>query len=141
MAPKGEVVETNKKSEPGMVVLTLQEVAKVLECEVLLGEKQLGMEISGACAADLMSDVLAFSVPGSMLLTGLANAQSVRTADVAEVKVVVYVRGKRPTAEAVQLAGEKRIPILATELTMYEACGRLYKLGLRGAATIRTKNG
>ncbi len=87
-----------------------------------------------------MSDVLAFSVPGSLLLTGLVNAQSVRTADVAEIKALVYVRGKKPTAEALQLAQEKGIPVLASDLTMYEACGRLYSRGLKSAATIRRKN-
>jgi predicted transcriptional regulator len=140
MVPKGEVVETNKKSEPAPVELTLREVAEILSCEVLSGKDQLDMEIWGACAADLMSDVLAFSVSGSMLLTGLVNAQSVRTADVAEVKALVYIRGKRPTAEALRLAAEKGIPVLASGMTMYEACGRLYARGLKSAATIKSKH-
>ena len=140
MVPKGEVVEVKKKSEPAAVILTLREVKEILSCEVLVGKEQLGMEIWGACAADLMSDVLAFSVPDSLLLTGLVNAQSVRTADVAEIKALVYIRGKRPNAGALQLAQEKGIPVLASELTMYEACGRLYLRGLKSAATVRSKN-
>lgn len=141
MVAKGEVIDkANKKSEPALVVLTLREVKEILSCEVLVGEDQLGMEIWGACAADLMSDVLAFSIPDSLLLTGLVNAQSVRTADVAEIKALVYIRGKRPNAGALQLAQEKGIPVLASELTMYEACGRLYLSGLKSAATIRSKN-
>jgi len=141
MVPKGEVAEVNKKSEPVPVILTLREVKEILGCEVLVGEDQLGMEIWGACAADLMSDVLAFSIPESLLLTGLVNAQSVRTADVAEVKALVYIRGKRPNTGALQLAQEKGIPVLATDLTMYEACGRLYLRGLKSAATVRSNNG
>lgn len=140
MAPKGEVVEVKKKSEPAPVILTLREVKEILSCEVLVGKEQLGMEILGACAADLMSDVLAFSIPDSLLLTGLVNVQSVRTADVAEIKALVYIRGKRPNAGALQLAREKGIPVLASELAMYEACGRLYLRGLKSAATIRSND-
>jgi predicted transcriptional regulator len=141
MVSKGETVETNMKSEKALVVLTLREVKEILKCEVLVGEGQLGMEIWGACAADLMSDVLAFSIPDSLLLTGLVNAQSVRTADVAEVKALVYIRGKKPDAGALELAREKGIPVLASNFTMYEACGRLYLRGLKSAATIVSKNG
>ena len=88
--------------------------------------------VSVAGGADLMSDVLAFIEPGALLLTGLTNAQTVRTAEVADVKAVVYVRRKSPDAEAVALAHETRLPLLRSPLTMYEACGRLYGAGLPG---------
>ena len=82
--------------------------------------------------SDLMSDVLAFIEPDAMLLTGLTDAQSVRTARIADVAAVVYVRGKPPSEDGVALAREGKLPLLLTPLTMYEACGRLYSAGLRG---------
>lgn len=106
--------------------LTLQEIAEIVECEVILGEDQLDQSVEHGCAADLMSDVLAFSKPESLLITGLANAQAVRTADIAEVKAIVFVRGKRPNQEAIELARRRQIPLLCTKLFMYEAAGRLY---------------
>ena len=80
--------------------------------------------------ADLMSDVLAFTQEGTLLMTGLTNPQVVRTAEMASVKAVVFVRGKLPPAETIALAEEKGIPLLASKYTMFETCGRLYKAGL-----------
>ena len=81
-----------------------------------------------------MSDVLAFIKPNALLLTGLTNVQSVRTANVAEVKAIVYVRGKFPDKDAVALAQEEGIVLLATNLPLYESCGRLYARGLPGGS-------
>ena len=87
-----------------------------------------------ACGADLMSDVLAFTKSDSLLLTGLTNPQVIRTAEIAEIKAVCFVRGKRPQAETVALAQEKGIPLLCASLPMYESCGRLYGSGLPGCS-------
>jgi len=85
-----------------------------------------------ACGADLMSDVLAFTHAGTLLLTGLTNPQVVRTAEMAGINAIVFVRGKVPPAETIALAKEKDIPLMATRYTMYETCGRLYEAGLPG---------
>lgn len=83
-----------------------------------------------ACGADLMSDVLAFTHAGTLLMTGLTNPQVVRTAEMAGIVAIVFVRGKLPPAETIALAKEKGIPLLASKYTMYETCGRLYQAGL-----------
>ena len=132
MGPKGDVVETNKKSEPAPVELTLREVAEILSCEVLSGKDQLDIEIWGACAADLMSDVLAYTGPGKLLLTGLTNNQVVRTCEIAGVSAIVFVRGKRPPADTIELATRCNICLLATRLSMFESCGVLFSHGMRG---------
>lgn len=110
--------------------MNLEEIGKILKCTVLVGENIRGVEVGGVSAADLMSDVLAFTRPGSVLLTGLSNVQSVITTHVAEVVAVIYVRGKKPDADAVKLAKQKGIPLLSSPLSMYEACGRLWQEGL-----------
>lgn len=106
--------------------MTLRELADILEAEVISGEQHLDEEFECAGASDLMSDVLAFGVPGVILLTGLANTQSVRTADIIDAKAIVYVRGKKPNKEGIALAQERDIPILTTKFFMYKACGLLY---------------
>ena len=83
-----------------------------------------------------MSDVLAFIKPNALLLTGLTNVQSVRTAEIAEVRAIVYVRGKLPDKDAIDLAKEKGIVMLWTNLPMYESCGRLYQHGLPGGSEL-----
>ncbi|MFP3895452.1 MAG: hypothetical protein ACLFV5_01255 [Anaerolineales bacterium] len=81
-----------------------------------------------------MSDVLAISHRNALLLTGLTNPQVVRTAEMADIRAVVFVRGKYPPPETIALAEEKGITLLSSVYTMYESCGRLYQAGLRGEA-------
>jgi len=116
--------------------MKLETVRQTLNCRVIAGNDQLQQEVRVGCGADLMSDVLAFIKPDALLLTGLTNVQSVRTAEIADVRAIVYVRGKLPDEEAIELAREKGIVLLWTELPMYEACGRLYARGLAGGSEI-----
>jgi predicted transcriptional regulator len=90
----------------------------------------LDADIKGGCGADLMSDVLATVQPDAILLTGLCNPQVVRTALMADVRAVVFVRGKKPPKETIQLATEECIPLISTPLGTFELCGRLYQAGL-----------
>jgi predicted transcriptional regulator len=112
--------------------MILREVEKLLEARTIAGQCRLDeMNIETAGAADLMSDVLAYSRPGTLLLTGLATVQSLSTADIADVKAIVYVRGKHPEATIIHTAEERGIPLLCTKLGMFECCGRLYHAGVR----------
>ena len=112
--------------------MTLHEIRKLLDAEVLIGEDQLDMEVKTAFVADLMSDVLAFATAGSLLITGLTNPQVVRTADVLDIAAIIMGRGKMPSHETFQLAEEVNIPILTTKYILFEIAGRLYAKGIRG---------
>jgi predicted transcriptional regulator len=112
-------------------MIPLSEICELLECKVYTPTEQLsGVEIQFGCASDLMSDVLAFSRSGAVLLTGLVTNQTIQTAFIAEISAIVFVRGKKPSNDIISLAKEKRIPLLATPYSMYEACGLLYRKGL-----------
>jgi hypothetical protein len=92
-------------------------------------------EILGGCGADLMSDVLAVVKPGAVLLTGLCNVQVVRTAQMADVRAIVFLRGKQPTPEMIELATQENIPLILSHKGMFELCGRLYRAGLHSFET------
>ena len=111
--------------------MTLAEVLSVIEGRLISSNADLSQEIAMACGADLMSDVLAFTHAGTLLMTGLTNPQVVRTAEMAGILAIVFVRGKLPPPETIALAEEKGIPLLASKYTMYETCGRLFKTGLK----------
>ena len=117
--------------------MKLEAVRRILDCQVITGCDKLDEEVGVGCGADLMSDVLAFIKPNALLLTGLTNVQAVRTAEIAEVKAIVYVRGKLPDKDAVELAKEKGIVLLCTSLPMYESCGRLHRNGLPGGSELQ----
>jgi len=113
--------------------MTLREIKDLLGADVIVGENLLDMVVERAFAADLMSDVLAFAKEGSLLLTGLTNPLVVRTADTMDLKAIIIVRGKRPFDQAIDLAKEKNIPLLATKYIMFETCGRLFGAGIHGS--------
>lgn len=117
--------------------MTLEEVKEILKAEVIIGSNNLQMEIKMGCGCDLLSDVLAFIKAGSLLLTGLTNTQVIRTAEMADIAAVCFVRGKKPDEETIRLAKSKNIPLLMTQLPMFESCGQLYKNGLIGCSEYR----
>jgi predicted transcriptional regulator len=110
--------------------MTLNELVKLIFGHVLTKDVDLNVEVEGACAADLMSDVLASIQPNAVLLTGLCNPQVVRTAQMADVAAIVFVRGKVPTQDIIDLANAEQIPLITAPYGMFELCGRLYKAGL-----------
>jgi hypothetical protein len=115
--------------------MNLQTVVTLLEAVTVYNNPDLDQIVTGGAGADLMSDVLSFTEPDSLLLTGLTNLQVVRTAEIAGIRAIVFVRGKIPPEETIRLAAETGIPLFKTRFTMYEACGRLYQAGLASAVT------
>lgn len=115
--------------------MKVREIAQVLSAQVHSGEDQLDLEVRSACGADLMSDVMAFVKESVVLLTGLVNPQVLRTADLMDIKTVVFVRGKVPTGEMLQMAESLGMILLTTKLSMFVACGKLYEAGLHGSGT------
>jgi len=115
--------------------MTLNEVMRVLDAQLVCGDRKLSVEISSVTAADLMSDLLAFSRERTLLLTGLVNGQVIRTAELIDIVAIVFVRGKRPSEEMIDLAVQKGIPLLVTKYTLYDTCGLLYVSGLRPGTT------
>jgi len=118
--------------------MKLRDVLNVIEGKVISKNADLDMEVQMGCGADLMSDVLAFTHEGTLLMSGLTNPQVVRTAEMAGIKAIVFVRGKVPPPETIALAEEKGIPLLASKYTMFETCGRLYKAGLPSCGLFET---
>ena len=110
--------------------MKLKEIIDLIEGTLYVPGVTLDAEVKGGCGADLMSDVLAAIKPDAILLTGLCNPQVVRTAQMADVRAIVLVRGKRPPAETVELANRENIPLISSPYGMFELCGRLYQAGL-----------
>lgn len=112
--------------------MTIGDIKNILKAETICGEELLGTEVHTACGADMMSDVLAFVKDQAVLLTGLINPQVVRTAEMMDIRCIVFVRGKQPEGDVVALAKERDVVLMKTPLRMFTACGILYEMGLRG---------
>ncbi len=116
--------------------MKINEIKNILDAELICGEEFLENEVHTACGSDMMSDVLAYVKEQAVLLSGLVNPQVVRTAEMMDMKCIVFVRGKRPDLDMIELAEERDIVLLGTRLEMFTACGLLYKNGLKGGSGI-----
>lgn len=110
--------------------MKLKKVAELLDAKVLSKNFDGETDVYAAWSCDLMSDVLAFVEDQALLLTGLINPQVVRTAAMMDMKAIIFVRGKEPGEDIIELAEECEISILSTQKPMYISSGILYSEGL-----------
>jgi predicted transcriptional regulator len=105
--------------------MKIADVVRILEGEVICCADKLDRPVLAFAAADLLSDVLAFERENYVLLTGLTNAQVVRTAEITNACCVVMLRNKQPQPAAVALAKRNGIPLVLSHFGMFDACSRL----------------
>ena len=110
--------------------MKIKQILEISQGKLLNPNVDILSEAHGAFAADLMSDVLASIQPDAVLLTGLCNPQVVRTALISDVKAIIFVRGKDPAPETIDLAEKEGIPLITSPLGLYELSGRLFQAGL-----------
>jgi predicted transcriptional regulator len=112
--------------------MKISEIRDILKAEVLVGNDRMDESVVAGGGADLMADVLSAVAKGAVLLTGLTTEHVLRTAKVAGVALVVFVRGKRPDEPVIELARSYKMPVMLTKYSLFVASGRLYMNGLRG---------
>jgi predicted transcriptional regulator len=97
--------------------MLIKEIVDVVKAEVLTNFHDENTDVKYGFASDLMSDVLAYATGEALLITGLNNPQVIRTAEMLDISVVLFVRGKRPGKEVIELAKENQLTILASDYT------------------------
>lgn len=115
--------------------MRIDKMVELLDAKILVGEILHTKEINYAFSSDLMSDVLAFTsdhAQNCVLLTGLTNNQVIRTAEMLDLSAIVFVRGKCPPLEVVELARENNMVLITTPMTLYTTSGVLFANGLSG---------
>jgi hypothetical protein len=117
--------------------MTVSEAVSLLDGQFYCGKEKADLEIASACGADLMSDVMAFVKDRVLLLTGLVNPQVIRTAELLDIKCIIFVRGKSPSMDMIDMAKNSDIILGGTKHPMFIACGKLYEAGLKAGGTRR----
>lgn len=116
------------------------EIAYVLNANIITCKELAdNLEVAIACGSDMMSDVIAFVKDRVALLTGLTNPQVIRTAELMDIRLIIFVRGKMPSNEIVQMAKEQNIVLMSTQDSMFIACGKLYQAGIRGDTAYQSR--
>jgi predicted transcriptional regulator len=111
--------------------MKISEIVKLVEGMAVCGERHLDEEIEFAFASDLMSDVLTLRNPDFLLITGLANTQALRTAEMSDLKYILFARGKEITPEMLDLANDNDIMLISTRFSVFKTSGILYAAGLK----------
>lgn len=113
--------------------MTINTIQEILEATIVSNTEDIHtINIKGACSADLMSDVLYYSSQDFLLITSLIKPQVIRTAVIAGIKIIVFTQDKKPDKDTIELAQQKKIPLLVTSFCTYTASGKLYQAGLAG---------
>jgi len=113
-------------------MIKVKDIVNALDGEVLSGMDKLSSDVMFMGAADMLSDVLALSNPGMIMLTGHSSIQALRTALVTDLLGLIVVRGKHIPTQTIDMARENNFLLITTKSFMYSSCGKLYKLGLKG---------
>ncbi|MGQ1788025.1 MULTISPECIES: DRTGG domain-containing protein [unclassified Saccharicrinis] len=110
--------------------MKIKEIVDILDAKVVCGDCYIDTEINYGFASDLMSDVLTLDTDKMVLITGLANMQTIRTVEMADVNCIVFVRNKQVSPEMLALAQEEDLVLLQCKYSMYNAVGKLFTAGL-----------
>lgn len=110
--------------------MTIREITSLVSGEVICGGSLLDEQQQFAFASDLMSDVLTLKNNNFMLITGLANVQTIRTAEMSDVRCILLVRGKAATEEMTELAEESGMTLIRSPFSMFKVAGILYGAGI-----------
>lgn len=111
--------------------MKISDILKYTDAGIATGVPEEDKELEKAFSSDLMSDVLTLDEDNILLITGLANVQLVRTAEMADIQVVLLARGKKASPEMIELANENGLVILETPFSIFKASGVLYAHGLK----------
>ena len=112
--------------------MTIHEIVSLVQGKILCGNVVEKDFVDYCFASDLMSDVLTVRRSDFLLMTGLSNIQSIRTAEMSDLKYVMLVRGKTPPQPMIELAEENGIVLISCPFSMFKASGILYQAGLKG---------
>ena len=111
--------------------MTIKEIVSALGARYASNSGIENNEIFEAFSSDLMSDVLTLDKPNVLLITGLANIQTIRTADMADIKCVVLGRNKSATQDMIDLANDSGITLIECPYSLFHINGILFDKGLK----------
>lgn len=111
--------------------MKIKDIIELTEARVVAGNPEIDINIEKAFSSDLMSDVLMLDEHNIILISGLANIQLIRTAEMADIPVVLLARNKKATPDMIKLAEETGTVLLETPYSVFRSSGILYSNGIK----------
>ncbi len=110
--------------------MKVEQIAELLDGKVVCGQDLLDRNVNSVFASDLMSDVLTLKSDDLLLMTGLGNVQTIRTAEMSDISTIIFVRNKKVNPDMLELAAENDMILIECPYSMFKASGILYQAGL-----------
>ncbi|MEE4199023.1 MAG: DRTGG domain-containing protein [Bacteroidales bacterium] len=111
--------------------MKIKEIVDIVNGKVVCGKDRLNAEIERGFASDLMSDVLTLDTDHILLITGLANLQAIRTAEMSDITCIIFARNKKVSREMIDLAAENQMVLIECACSVFKTAGELYKAGIK----------
>jgi|SRR3990172_1000431 len=109
--------------------MKVSELKQEIGLELL--NKLFDREVTGVFISDMVSDIIAGLAPGSLLVTIQTHNNLIATANLVDASAVVFVRGKKPDEDIIQLGNRAELSLLSTELDAWNLALKLSEAGLR----------
>lgn len=110
--------------------MKIKEIADLVHGKMVCGEEHQENEVNIAFASDLMSDVLTVKIDNLLLITGLVNVQTIRTAEMSDIQCLLLTRNKVVTPEMKEIAQENDMVLITTPYSTFKTSGILYANGI-----------
>jgi predicted transcriptional regulator len=111
--------------------MKIKEIVNIINGKVVCGKELLETEVKKGFASDLMSDVLTIDTDHILLITGLANLQAIRTAEMSDITCIIFARNKKVTKEMIVLAAENQMVLIECACSVFKTAGELYNAGIK----------
>lgn len=111
--------------------MTVEDILSAIPSVCVAGKSGCSSPVSGGYASDLLSNVMGQAGSGSVWVTMQGHKNIVAVASLAGLAAIVIAGGAKPDADTVAKAESESIPLLITDLSVFEFVGRLYALGVR----------
>jgi len=111
--------------------MTISEIAQMINGQVVCCEEKVNNEVEFAFSSDLMSDVLKVDKENILLITGLANLNTIRTSEMSEINCIVFARNKKISNDIISLAKENNMVLIESPFSVFRISGELYNAGIK----------
>ena len=87
-------------------------------------------EVAGVYISDMVSDIITGAKANGILVTLHAHKSLIAAANLVDVAAIVFVRGRKPAEDVVELATKAGIALFATDADTWSFATKLSQMGV-----------
>ena len=88
-------------------------------------------DVEGVYISDMVSDIITGAKANGVLVTLQTHKSLIAAANLVDVAAVVFVRGKRPSEDVIELAGKAGIGLFVADMDTWSFAMKLNEIGVK----------